>query len=166
MTDTIPTPSRLWKRMPAEQRVRAAQAFWGEKEAAADQRQVAEIIAKQKNFRLKTVLALDAERKARYLASISELAEPLAARVLVVYHVATQRPMMGAFLDALGIAHDDGLINEDTVAPDPEKIPAGIAAITAAYPADDVSLYLTTLLWQDPASWSVLADFIAKEGTA
>jgi hypothetical protein len=56
----------------------------------------------------------------------------------------------------LGIGHDNGLISDDAVAPDPEKIPAAVAAIARDYPAADVSLYLTTLVWQDPASWGSL----------
>ena len=64
--------------------------------------------------------------------------------------------MMSAFLDALGIAHENGMIEEDAVAPDPAKMAAATAAIAAAYPADDVSLYLDTLRWQDPAAWGAL----------
>src|SRR5438309_9040802 len=30
----------------------------------------------------------------------------------------SQRPMMGAFLDAIGIAHDNGVIRDDAVTPD------------------------------------------------
>jgi len=158
MADQLPTPARLWKRMTGEQRVRAAQALWREQEAAAEQKEAATLIAKHLKFRPKTVNALDVERKARHLATVGEVPDTLAARLLVLYHLSEQRPMMGAFLDALGIAHENGLINEDAVAPDPEKIPAAAAAIERDYPAADVSLYLTTLLWQDPASWSALPE--------
>jgi len=48
------------------------------------------------------------------------------------------------------------LIEDDTVAPDPAKIAAAAAAIAKEYPAHDVSLYLNTLLWQDPAAWGRL----------
>jgi len=41
--------------------------------------------------------------------------------------------MMGAFLDALGITHENGLIQEDAIAPDPAKMAA--AAIARDYPA-------------------------------
>ena len=142
--------------MTAEQRLRAAHALWSEREAAAEQRQAAQLIAQQRKFRLKTVLGLDDDRKARYLASLPDLADVLASRVLVLYHLAEQRPMMGAFLDALGIRHDNGLIHEDAVAPDPAKMAGAVGAIAGAYPADDVSLYLNTLLWQDPTSWEAL----------
>ena len=149
-------PSRLWKLMTAEQRLRAAHALWREEEAANDQRQVAQLIAQQKKFRLKTVVALDDDRKARYLASLPDVPDDLAARLLVMFHLAEQRPMMGTFLDALGIAHENGLIQEDPPPPDPAKVVAAAAAIGRAYPAEDVSLYLNTLLWQDPAAWGAL----------
>ena len=67
-----------------------------------------------------------------------------------------QRPMMGAFLDALGVAHDSGLIQDDHVTPDQAKIGPAAAAIANAYPAADVSIYLNTLLCQDPETWAAL----------
>src|SRR5438034_29192 len=112
MTDTTLTPGRLWKQMTPEQRHRAALAFWRDETATDDQIQAVLLIAQQKKFRSKTVIGLDDERKARHLASLPTLPDSVAARVLVLYHLAEQRPMMGAFLDALGIAHEDGLIQE------------------------------------------------------
>ena len=150
------TPSRLWKQMTADQRRHAASALWGAADAASDQKQAALLVAKQMNFRPKTVNGLDADRKARYLASVPELPDEVAARLLVLYHLAEQRPLMGAFLDALGIAHDNGMIQDDAATPDPMKIAGAAATIAAVFPAQDVSLYLNTLLWQDPAAWEVL----------
>jgi hypothetical protein len=66
--------------------------------------------------------------------------------------------MMGAFLDALGIAHENGLINEENVTPDDAKVAPAAAAIAAQFPAEQVSLYLNTLLCQDPETWKALAD--------
>ena len=157
MTDTTLTPGRLWKRIPPEQRYRAALAFWqDETAAAADQVQAVLLIAQQKKFRPKTVAGLDDERKARHLASVPTLPDAIAARVLVLYHLAEQRPMMGAFLDALGIAHENGLIQEDNVRPDKAKVGPAATAIANEYPVADVSIYLNTLLWQDPETWGAL----------
>jgi len=150
------TPSRLWKQMTAEQRLRAASALWRDDQATNDQMHAALLIAKQMKFRPKTVAGLADDRKARYLASVLDLPEDLAARMLVLYHVTEQRPMMGAFLDAVGIAHENGMIDGDIVAPDPAKIAAAAAVIASQYPAHDVSLYLNTLRWQDPAAWGRL----------
>ena len=58
--------------------------------------------------------------------------------------------MMGAFLDALGIAHENGVIQEDDVKPDEAKLAPAVDAIEKAYPPEDVSLYLNVLLCQDP----------------
>jgi hypothetical protein len=155
-TETALTPSRLWKKMTPEQRQRAARAFWVDEEATNDQVQAALLIAQQKKFRPKTVVSLDVERKTRHLASLASLPDSIAARALIVYHLAEHRPMMGAFLDALGIAHENGLIQEDEVKPDASRIPPAAAELAARYPHDDVTLYLNTLLCQDPETWGAL----------
>jgi hypothetical protein len=157
MTDASLTPSKLWKRMSADQRQRAARAFWLDEQAADDQIQAVLIIANQKKFRPKFVLALDVDRKARHLASIGNVPDALSARILVVYHLSDQREMMGAFLDALGIAHENGLIQNDEVKPEAEKVAPAAATLYAKYPAEDVTLYLDTLLCQDPETWNALA---------
>src|SRR5207244_11926589 len=90
---------RLSIRMTAERRLRARKERRRDPDAACEQTQAALQIAKQRNIRTKTVAGLDADRKARHLAAVSELSEALAARVLLVYHMAEQRPMMGTFLD-------------------------------------------------------------------
>lgn len=142
--------------MTLDQRQRAAHAFWEEPEATDDQVQAAFLIAQQKKFRAKTVIGLDVARKARHLASIGSLPEAIAARALVTYHLAQQRPMMGAFLDALGIEHDNGLIKEDSAKPDAAKIGPAVAKISQQFPMDDVRIYLDTLRCQDPETWGSL----------
>jgi len=154
------TPSRVWKKMTLEQRQRAARAFWEDEEAANDQVQAALLIAQQKKFRPKTVVSLDVDRKARHLASLASLPDAIAGRALIVYHLAEQRPMMGAFLDALGITHEDGLIQQDEVKPDASKIPPAAAQLAQQFPPDDVRLYLDTLLSQDPETWGALRNVV------
>ena len=156
MPETTLSPLRLWKRMTPEQRMGAARAFWSDEQAADDQIQAALLIAQQKKFRAKTVVGFDLDRKARHLAGLALLPDAIAARVLVVYHLAEQRPMMGAFLDALGIAHEDGLIQEEAVKPDPAKIASAVDAISTMFPPEHVRLYLNTLLCQDPETWGAL----------
>jgi len=156
MTETTLTPSRLWKHLTLDQRTRIARAFWSDEEATDDQVQAAFLIAQQKKFRPKTVIGLDIERKARHLATLGPMPEQIAARALIVYHLAEQRSMMAAFLDALGVAHENGLIQEDEVKPDEKKIPAAAAAIGTQFPAEDVRIYLNTLLCQDPDTWGAL----------
>lgn len=156
MTESTLTPSRLWRRMTADQRLRAAKAFWADEQAGDDQVQAVMLIAQQKKFRPKFILNMDDERRSKHLASMLNLPEALAARCLVVYHLGEQRGMMGEFLDALGLKHENGLIEDDEAKPDPEKVGPAVAAIAEKYPAEDVSLYLTTLVVQDPETWGEL----------
>ncbi|MBS1819700.1 MAG: hypothetical protein JSU08_17335 [Acidobacteria bacterium] len=157
MTEPTLTPSRLWRRMTADQRLRAARAFWADEQAGDDQVQAALLIAQHKKFRPKFIMSMDDDRRSKHLASLLTLPEALAARCLVVYHLTEQREMMGTFLDELGLKHEAGLIEDDDAKPDPEKIGPAVAAIEGKYPAEDVSLYLTTLLCQDPDTWGGLA---------
>lgn len=163
MAESTRTPSKLWKRMSPEQRLQTAQALWAEEQATEDQIQAIMLIAQQKKFRPKTVLALDDERKAKHFAGLINLPDPMAARALVLYHLSQQREMMGAFLDALGIAHEDGLIKDEAVKPELEKLSAAVQAISGKYPADHVSLYLDTLICQDPDTWGALAELSSAE---
>jgi hypothetical protein len=67
--------------------------------------------------------------------------------------------MMTTFLNALGIAHEDGLISEEELqAPPPEKLGEVARSLGASYPPEDVALYLSTLVWQDPETWGGLVD--------
>jgi hypothetical protein len=157
-TTTTLTPARLWKQMTSDQRTRAARAFWSDEDATDDQIQAVLLISQQKKFRPKTVIGLDLDRKSRHLATMTTLPDALAGRALVLYHLAEQRPMMGAFLDGLGIAHEEGLIKEDEVKPDAAKLAPAAAGLAKTFPAEDVSLYLNTLYCQDPETWGGLKD--------
>jgi hypothetical protein len=162
MTEPTLTPSRLWKRMSSDQRQRAALAFWADPEATDDQVQAAFLIAQQKKFRPKTVIGLDLDRKAKHLATVAGVTDQIAARALVTYHLAEQRPMMGAFLDALGIAHENGLIQEENVKPDTARMKGAVEKISAEFPAGDVQIYLNTLLCQDPETWGGLEESVKR----
>jgi hypothetical protein len=163
MTEPTLTPSKLWKHMTADQRLKAARAFWLDEQATDDQIQAVLVIAQQKKFRPKFVLSLDTDRKAKHLSGLRTLPDALAARALVIYHLADHREMMGAFLDALGIAHENGLIQDDGVKPDPEKVQPAVAVLKEKFPAEDVSLYLQTLVCQDPETWGALQDIVALD---
>jgi hypothetical protein len=152
-------PSRMWKDLPPDLRLTAATAFWADDDDAAAVAQFEAIatIARRLNFRPKSVRALPPERRAKQLAQMPDVSDAVASRALVAYHFTAQRPLMSAFLDALGIAHENGLIKEDEVAPpDAAKVAAAVKAVRGAFPADAVTLYLKTLVSIDPDTWAAL----------
>lgn len=150
-------PSVLWKQMPLEKRQAAAKAFWEDEHGLDQQVEVIVTLARKLNFRPKSLQQLPAERRIKMLANMADVSEPVATRALIGYHLTSERPLMAAFLDAVGIEHDNGLITaEEVPAPAPEKLAAGVAAIKAAFPAENVRLYLHTLVVLDGDTWGAL----------
>jgi hypothetical protein len=158
-------PSRIWKKMSADRRLAAAELFWADEESTEQQVEAVAAIAAHMKFRTKSVLSLAPERKAKYLATLPSISDTVAARALVSYHLERQRPMMAAFLDQLGIGHEDGLIaNENVTKPDAEKARAAATELAAAFPQEDVRLYLRTLVSQDPETWEPLIELPETTG--
>ena len=148
-------PSRLWKEMPAEKRLAAAEAFWRDEQGRDQQVEAVVMLARRLNFRAKSVQALPVERRAKHLAQVSDVSDMIASRALVAYHFTSERPLMAAFLDALGIAHEDGVITaEEVPAPDAALLAAAVLKLRAAFPADAVDLYLRTLVVLDGDTWA------------
>ena len=155
-------PTRIWKRMSAERRLQAAEVFWSDEQSTEQQVEAVGALATHMKFRTKSVIALPLDRKARYLSTFPSISDTIAARALVSYHLAHQRTMMGEFLDALEVKHENGLIEEETITtPDEERLRTAVARIAAKYPAEDVGLYFSTLVSQDPETWGALAELPA-----
>jgi hypothetical protein len=157
-------PTRLWKRMTAEQRLAASEPFWADEQSTEQQIEAVGLIASHMKFRTKSVLALPPEKRVKYLASLPTISDAIVARALVSYHLEHQRPMMSAFLDSLGITHENGLIADETVAaPDAAKLAAAAKSLASTYPIESVRLYLSTLVSQDPDTWGGLADEVQQQ---
>ena len=145
--------------MTAERRATAAQLFWADEQSAEQQVEACATIATHMKFRAKSVLNLAPDKKAKYLVGLPNVTDSVAARALVNYHLGQQRPMMGEFLDALGVAHEEGLIKDETIVkPESATLRSAVEQIGGKYPPEDVSLYLATLVSQDPDTWGELAD--------
>jgi hypothetical protein len=153
-------PAKIWKTMPSERRLEAARAFWSDEESGEQQAEALMAIATHLKFRPKSAAALPLERLTRYLATLPTVPEGVAARLLVAWHLDRQRPMMAEFLDALGIAHTDGLITEDVKPIAPERLTEAAKTLASTHPAEDVRLYFSALISQDPETWGGLAEHV------
>ena len=157
-------PSALWKEMSPEKRLVAANAFWTDENGYDQQVEVIVTLARKMNFRPKSVPALPLERRAKLLAGM-DVSDAVASRALIAYHLAAERPMMGAFLDALNIEHDNGLIvAEEVPSPDKTKLAEAVQTLRAAFPADAVRLYFHTLVLLDGDTWADLNGMLDAEG--
>lgn len=159
--EQITRASQLWKLMTEDQRRQAAEAFWGEGEAGAEHAEVIGLLSRRLNFRVKSVLALPIDKKAKYTAGLAAVSDGVAGRLLVTFHLTHQRAMMSTFLDTLGIAHENGLIADEAApALDEAKLPEAVEALRGQYPAEDVTLYLHTLRLQDHRTWGGVGAFL------
>jgi len=68
------------------------------------------------------------------------------------YLVRTKRDLVTGFLDATGVPHKEGMIEDiDGAKPDPQKIDAAVKDLDAKFGADDVTLYLALCAEQWPS---------------
>ena len=152
-----PTATRLWKSLPADDRRAATAAFFAEPPPELAGAALGALV-KARNLRPQAARALAPDAQARILATVLDPGEPLAQGLLVSLHLGHRRALLGAFLDALSLPHEDGVLKEeaDSAAPvDVGKAKAAVASLSS-WPASDVRTYLTTLWLQDPDRWAAL----------
>jgi hypothetical protein len=160
-------PSKIWKDLPIEKRVAAAEAFWLDDQAqdiVAQHVEAIVVIAQRLKFRPKSVQALPIERRARQLAQIGDVSDAIATRALIAYHFKDARPLMSAFLDGVGIAHDNGLITADEVKPPEEaQVRSAVETVRKSFPVSDLETYLRTLSAIDGDTWAAVDKVLPLE---
>jgi hypothetical protein len=148
-------------------RLAAAEAFWRDEDSPEIETQHVEALvtlAQRLKFRPKSLQQLPVDRLARHLAQMSDVSDAIATRALIAYHFTAQRPLMAAFLDALGIAHEDGLISqEDVQPPSSESIAKAVESVRSSFGAEDVDLYLRTLVALDGGTWEKLDAVVSSK---
>lgn len=74
--------------------------------------------------------------------------------------------MLGAFLDALEIPHEAGVIDDsfdfDANVPGAERLSAALITLDSSFPQEHVDLYAATLLAMDPDCWGPLAEVLPR----
>lgn len=151
------TAQRLWKSLLPEERLAAATHFWKEPPAEVASTALG-VLVKARHLRPQAARALDPQAQARILATVLEPGEPLAAALLVALHLGERRLILAAFLDALGLPHEDGLLKPETEplpALDQDAARKAVSAL-GPFPLHQVTTYLNTLWLQEPERWSIL----------
>jgi hypothetical protein len=149
--------TRLWKGLTPEERLRATTAFFAEPPSELAGAALAALV-KARHLRPQAARSLAPDAQARILATVLDPGEPLAQGLLVSLHLAARRPLLGAFLDALSLPHEDGILKEEADAAPPvseERARAALATLDA-FPRAEVRTYLNTLWLQDPERWHAL----------
>ena len=151
--------TRLWKHLLPEERLLAATSFFQEAPPELAGAALGALV-KARNLRPQAARSLAPDAQARILATVLDPGEPLSQGLLVSLHLGHRRPLLAAFLDALALPHEDGVLKEEADAAPPvtsEKAKAAVGAL-ASFPAGEVRTYLNTLWLQDPERWGGLED--------
>ena len=138
-----------------------------QKEQAPVFKSVVQTLASQRNLR-----SVFVERKPpneRYAWIKTALgrkpADTLAAHLLQAWLLGAQKSMLCAFLDSLGMAHDeDGTVENLPESPPKEQLHASIDQLLASHPAEAVAVYLHAFHDMDSTvSWPPLGEVLADD---
>jgi len=118
----------------------------------------------------KKVRPLFLERKPRaqqHQDIAATLAKPqldfVALNALQTWLVKSQTALLTDFLDALGIPHQKGVVENLPDAMDDAKLKPAVEALLAKHPREKVALYLRAFNDLNDTSWATLAEMLDKD---
>ena len=110
-------------------------------------------VARSLHFRPQAIRKLpmtQRAKRARMLIESSSNAD-LAYEIVGGYLLKTKKDLVTGFLDATGVQHENGMIEDiDGRQPAPSKIAPAIAELDGKFPREDVTLYLVLCVEQWP----------------
>ena len=110
-------------------------------------------VAKTLNFRPQAVRKLPMAQRARKARSIliARAQAELCYELFGSYLIRHRKELVTGFLDATGVAHEDGMIEDlEGGLPDTGKIESAIAELDSGFESEDVTLYLSIAAEQWP----------------
>jgi hypothetical protein len=150
-------PLAVWDLMSDDDKKAAASALWTN--ADRDSRMAIETaLAGAMKFRPQSVRKLSADRVAPRLVRLAdELPESVLFQYLFHLHMSDRRELMVSYLDAVGLPHNDGVLDlpEDAEAPTGDAA-AGPARDLIEANGRDGLVYLATLVVADADFWAGL----------
>jgi hypothetical protein len=99
-------------------------------------------------------------RPQRYATMLATLARPaldaVAGGLIRAWLVKKQKAMLVDFMDALGIKHEDGIVENLPGQMDDAKLKPAVAVLLAKYPQETVAVYLNAFNDMNEANWTNL----------
>ncbi|MEP6733481.1 MAG: hypothetical protein ABJE10_22745 [bacterium] len=163
---TTTTVRRLWKALTPEERTQGITASLDDDENGWVKNTTRSSVAAALKFRPQTVASWPRPKLVSEATRLPIDDAQLLSAYLVDLHLGHRRPMMAAFLDALGIANDGGRIDSETTevpVQDAVRVAAAADDLVAKFPPDEVATYFLTLLLQDAAVWGGLTTWLEAQ---
>lgn len=157
----MPTPSP-YRSLPAARRVALVQtAVTLHKDARVKFAQ--RLVSRGGGFRAATVLGWPADRLAREVVRLGAESASDELELLQLLYVDLEPAIQMTFLDAVGVAHEKGVIPESAEPPygTAEAVAAGVAAVRAAH-GEDGERYLAALVKYNAEAWPGITDAVGS----
>ncbi len=156
------SPAALWAALDDATREEAVRSVYGDG-SGGGKLEADVAIAKALRFRPDAVKQLPLKRRVGYLLKNVHVDDSLATTFLLALHLNDRSEMLEAFLDALEIPQQGGLIDEsyDLQPPEQEALARASATIYERFGGERSDLYFAALLAMDGVTWGALAEILA-----
>jgi hypothetical protein len=106
-------------------------------------------------------------RPQRHAAMLATLARPaldmVAANLIRTWLLKKHKQMLTDFLDALGIAHQEGVVEDLPPTMDDAKVRAAVDALLAKHPPEAVAVYLNAFNEMNEVEWPSLKTMLESD---
>jgi len=106
-------------------------------------------------------------RTQRHSAMLTTLARPslemVTANLIRAWLLKKYTSLLGDFLDALGIAHKEGVVEDLPASMDDAKLRAAVDAVLAKYPPEVVAVYLNAFQEMNEVEWPNLKTMLEAD---
>jgi hypothetical protein len=105
-----------------------------------------------------------AERHKDMVATLSRPAlDAVTGNLIRTWLLKKYQPMLGDFLDALGIVHKEGVVDDLPATVEDAKLHAAVDALLAKYPPEVVAIYLQAFNEMNEADWPNLKTMLEND---
>lgn len=161
------TTKQLWSALTPVEKEDACLAFWEGRDTFSQDAQpkVLQELASALRFREAFLKKVPAVEKARHLRRLLDgpSLRHLCDDILRSWIVARKSSLLICFVEAQGLKHTGGIIDDEIECPAIESIRKGVCAVRDQFPPRDVALYMAVMLVAGGGFWVGLADVVAQE---
>lgn len=161
------TTRELWAALTPAEKDDACMALWtGTDTFSRDaQPKVLRELAAALKFREAFLKRVKPEEKVRHLRRLVDTPSlrHLCDDVFRSWLVVRKTPMLVCFVEAQGMAHENGIIDDTAKPPDADSLRKGVRAVRDQFPPRDVALYMGVMLAAGGDFWQGLSEAVEAE---
>ena len=123
-------------------------------------------LAQQRKLRPVFIEKKSGPEQVRWIIDTLKLktSEAVGEQLLQVWLMKGQSAMLSTFVDALGLKHENGVVDGDVPEDfEPAKVKEGIEKMLAAFPAEHVATYLHMFQLQQEGGYPAITEAMANE---